>query len=358
MAILFLDSFDHYATDDLLMKWDASTDLTAFTIVNTTPRRSGSYYLKAQRNVTNNITYLQKNIVSTPIDTIIIGFGSYCSILPLTIPTSGLIGFYNSAEQLQFTVAILPNGSVAGYRGATNSGNLVGATPAGIISPATWQYIETKFTVAESPNGVFVVQVNGIEQYSISGVDTRGGTTAGVTHLRYYTQSTTASVFHAMDDLYILNNTPPNGDFLGDCRIDCLYPTADGTHHDFIPYNPPDNLLTNYECVDDANNINLETDYVEGSVVGDKDTYEISDMPLLDSVYGVAATICARKTDSGNRTIRGMVHIAGSEYFSSSIGIADTYDVYQRYWDVNPNGGGSWTYAVINAMEAGVEIES
>jgi hypothetical protein len=353
MAILFLDSFDHYASNDILMKWDIASNINSFTIVNTNPRRVGTHYLQILRSdVTWN--YLQKNFPST--DIIVIGFALFITELPESTPAYGLLMLRNASANTQFIVSVKSDGSIGGWAATSTGGTPVGSTPAGVISPNTWQYIEIKLTVANSPDGVFAVQVNGIEQCNVTGIDTQAHTTSGVTNIRFYMILNEALHFTNIDDLYILNDTPPNINFLGDCKIECLYPIANGALHQLTP----SGILTNYECVDDPNDINGDTDYVEGLTVGLMDTYDMTTLTEYTQIAGVAETLCAKKGDVATRTIRGIVRIGGTNHYSASIGIADTYDTYQLVWDQNPATvpPGTWTMAAINAMEVGVELES
>jgi len=160
-----------------------------------------------------------------------------------------------------------------------------------------------------------------------------------------------------IDDLFVMDTTGTvfNG-FMADRRIQTLIPNADGGVVDWAASSG-----TDVSCVDDALSAqNGDTDYIESSSPGQESRFALSNLPVSPaSVDAVMIKLCARKSDAGDRTVRGLVNSSSSEAVGSAVGLTTTYGWKSSgVFLTNPNGSVAWTESAVNALEAGVEVVS
>ena len=186
---------------------------------------------------------------------------------------------------------------------------------------------------------------------SDSGIDTQARPEPGIGIFSFSEWTTGTSKIH---DLYFLDwSTPPNDDFIGDCRIDCIYPNGAGYYQDFTPL-----ADTNPEMVDEKKLIDNDTTYNESRTVGDIDTYELEPVPAPTGTQIFAIQQCSsiKKTDAGIREFQQLLRVNGTDYKDVTKQLSDTYSVYMKPRDVNPDDDNAWEDADINALQSGIEI--
>lgn len=147
-----------------------------------------------------------------------------------------------------------------------------------------------------------------------------------------------------------------SGDFLGDCRVECLPPSGDVSKQW-----TPNSGVTNYTQVDEAS-ASL-TDYVASSTPGAKDVYSHSSV-LGDNIANIQAVrVCGvamggndftqtRKARlnliSNGSTVNGDFKKINTQTGNSLAVIAET----------NPNTGTAWTKTTVEAVQFGIELGS
>jgi hypothetical protein len=158
-----------------------------------------------------------------------------------------------------------------------------------------------------------------------------------------------------VDDYYACDiQGSTNNDFLGDVRVQAVFPNGNGNYSQLT--NDLGNMTNNYTHVDEADP-NDDTDYVESSNAGDKDTYTYQDLPTTTgTVYGVQVMTYAKKTDSGSRTIRNLARLSGTDADNGSdIALPSGYTYLPSIFETKP-GGGAWTITDVNNAEFGVKV--
>jgi len=366
MALVFMDSFDHYASGDVLKKWDYwggyvwGAIYIGVTVQNIPVRRSGTKYLFVgdqwvERDVVDVVTGLD-------IYTFVVGFACYyqqgCDNMNVYMMTSD--------RDTQIRINITSDGKVKIYRGST----LLEETPQDYVSPGTWFHIEAK-VVLDDTVGSYEVRLNEVTVLSGSGIDTQAYSGEGVAKIRL-SGGQYQSGYGAFDDFFFLDGNASddpanlNNDFLGDCRIDCIYPNAAGDYTDFTPYPS----APNYENVDDPHiteggDIDDDETYNESPTVGHKDIYNLESVEALGTpIYAAAQNSCMRKTDAGRRYVRQLIKVNGTDYLrdtglTNNDGewyLTDNYKVTQRPLDVNPDTELAWTESDLNSLQSGVQI--
>lgn len=262
--------------------------------------------------------------------------GDLTQVLPNDYTYSGLFTLTNMNCSIHVNLSI--TGYLRVYIGSTLFGSSIGIVPLN-----TWTYIEFNIK-ASNTVGIINIKINGTEDSNWTNIDTlSSGTLESFESLRLSTGCLSGKV--SFDDIYIDNST-----FHGDCKVELLLPNGAGNYTQFTP-----STGSNYTCVDEA--VPNDADYVEDSVVGDKDSYNFEALSSDNIIEGVQLNIRAEKTDAGSKEIRGFTRINSTDYNGNTLALSNTSYLYnKKIWEVNPNTSTAWTKTTIDAAEFGVEI--
>ena len=334
MALRFMDGFEHYSIPSQLpMKW---TSYNSSGINTMTGRRAGTTALRL------NYTADTVSLTLDPQSTWIMGFAFYM----FGNETTDLIRFYDPTDGIQLSINVGIDGTIRLYR----SSSTLLAQSTNALSMGTWNYIEIKFTIADS-GGLFEVRVNESVWVTFTG-DTKQSTSLS-TVSRFVLYGRTSDCGY--DDFYICDATgTANNDYLGDCRIDTIFPNGVGNIDDFIVQG----ATTNWEAVDETV-FDGDTSYNYSNTVSAKDTFAFTNVPAITgSIFGVQASIGARKDDAGGRVLRAVTRLSSTDYESSNIPLSTDYLFGRAIWEKNPNTSAAWAEADINGAEFGYKIQS
>ena len=333
MALRFLDSYDHYT--DIAQKYVLGHS-------NDSISSGGRFGNCLQASFRNAGPTLLVDAQSTWI----VGFAWKYSSPTLTAP----VMLFNDAGTNQSGLWIdSATGLLQAYRNNGTTFLGAGTIP---IALNTWTYIEVKITIHNS-TGVFVTRVNETTDINLSSIDTQQ--TANATSNQFQiVQGGSGNWAWWLDDLYICDGTGGvNDDFLGDVRIQAIFPNGNGNSSQLVGSDA--NSTDNYLLVDET--VPSTSDYVESSTPTDKDTYTYGNVtPTTGTVYGVQILPYAAKTDAGVRSIQAVARHSGTEEDTGTDMILSTsaqYFVDTR--DTKP-GGGSWSISDVNAAEFGVKV--
>jgi hypothetical protein len=342
MALLFLDSFDHYVTADFAEKWTTVTGAGGATNIHATDGRRSSPCLRSNQDVGGFPAGSAVSKTFAPADTTMItGFAckpdSVATDYPLFLigdNTNWHCGIYGAGA-----------GLLNVRRGDNYTGTVLGSTSAALPN-GVYTYVEIKFTIHDSA-GVVVIKFNEFTVLNLSGVDTRNATAAGWTRLGYGT----AGTMIRLDDLYVLDGSgpAPHNDFLGDCRVDARYPTAEGASSAWTPLSGTDNALMVDETAPDD-----DTTYNSTSTVGATDTLVVQDAPVPGAaLYGVQLCLSVKKSDAGTCAVAPVVRHSGTDYPGTAVNPTTSYAYVVAPYGTNPGTGAAWTEAGFNAAEFG-----
>lgn len=351
----FCESFDHYTwaagnppTGDLLEKWTSwsASGGGGTTFAAPVSGRNGN---GAQLSGNNIEVLLWKTIDDQ--STWIVGWawrknGTYSGNTPLFKLLDGA-----SAAQ----VSMYHDGTAFYlYRG---DGTTLLATYSAALSVNTWYYFEIKW-IGSQTVGTLEMRVNGQVVATFSG-DTcqQAGTTARTIVFGGDRTQTGTTI---IDDIYFCDGTDsgvsgaPNNDYLGDVRIEVLYPNGNGNSSQFV--GSDGNSTDNYLLVDETTP-NDATDYVQSNTVAEKDTYAMTNLAtVVGTVYGVQPVGNARKDLAGTRAFKQVVRSAGVEQDGAENFLGTSFLLYREEpFDGDPSGN-QWTISSINAMEAGAKV--
>lgn len=353
MSVLWMDSFDHYSSAQLAGKWDVRTH-PSLTIT------AGRFANGLQYSATTGtvIQQLEKVFGGTS-TTIFVGFAFTFTSYPLATAFM-LLG---EAGVTHLGLGLDSTGHLY-VKLAGNGATLL--TSATALNAGTWYYVELKVVVADSPGGSVQLRINAglTENQTVSAIDTRNAGTPVIDRIQVGQVLSLGSGFNLtwnIDDLYILNNvdqsiaqpgSPANNAFLGDIRVQALFPSGNGATSDLVGSdgNSVDNyLLVNETSPNTAN-------YVESAAVGNKDTYAYGNLTALSgTVYGVQVLPYAAKTDAGSRQIKTIARVGVTEQDGPAQTLSTTYQYLSDIRGADPTGS-AWTVASVNGAEFGVKV--
>jgi len=361
MALLFMDSFDHYVTADLLEKWTTETTTGGFStsgIVAAIGRRGSAAYRLSHNAGSGARTQSLQRFLTAGNNTLIVGFAlapmtAYSLLDPGTDPDSGACLLVARAATIaQSWIKINTDGTLSAMRAGTST--VIGTTSAPLASGG-YTYLEVLLTIHDTA-GAVVIRFNGAEVLNLSSVNTRGSASAvngwdaiRLGPIRNVGASGNAQEFR-IDDLYVLDGTgaAPTNAFLGDVRVDARYPTAPGATTGWTP-----SAGANWQCLDETAP-NDDTDYTSAPAAGLTDTFVVEDAPVAGAqLFGVQHCLSARKTDAGAATIAPVIRHSGVDYPGAGINPGTAYAYALQIAALNPGTGVPWTEAGFNAAEFG-----
>jgi hypothetical protein len=340
--LIFMDGFDHYTTADLTKKWNTA-GATA-TISSSTGRRSGGALVSSASSGTG---FLTKTITAGA--TFITGFSLSIAALPnASVSIFGLLDAGTNQCDLRVnldgTLSVTRNGT------ALTSGTSVFAMSVGVS-----YYIEFKVTISDSISASSCkVRINGADVITVAtGQDTKNTSNATASQVRLGTNNNISGGNWLFDDFYLCDSSgSTNNDFLGDVRIDTIYPTSDGNYSQFTCSTGS----SHFALVDESTP--NTSDYNDGAAVNDRDSYGMGNLAALTSqtVYGVQVNAAILKDDAGAKSAATFVRSSSTNGDGASTVLGTSQVYVSQVFETDPNGSIAWTEASVNAMEAGVKV--
>jgi len=338
MALRFMDSFDHIGSaGQLLYKWSSYGGNSPFW---------GSYGRFGTNGIKSgdNNTYWLKILDAQP--TWIIGFAGQ----PGSVGSNTPFAHIADGGTEQCYLYALNTGLVQLRRG---DGTVL-ATGTKVLTAGVYYHFEWKLTI-DNTTGASELRINGATDHSVSGIDTQNSANATADRFWLGENPVAAYMGWAFDDVHVCDGTgsAPYNNFLGECRVECLFPNGNGNSSQLVGSDA--NSTDNYLLVDETAP-NGDTDYVESSTVGNKDTYTYGNLtPTTGTVYAVQINPYAEKTDAGTRTIATIARVSATEVDSSDLTLGATYGGQSEIRTTKP-GGGSWSISDVNNAEFGVKV--
>ena len=339
MALLFTDSFDHYATADITRKWTSVGGSAAIGAVG--------------RNSTSGLTcnganrYVTKSFTAAA--TVIVGFAFKSSAITTTTGSGSFLQFYEGGT-LQVYFRFNGSGFIEALRG---NGTILG-TSGNALSSDTYYYLEFKVKFDDT-TGTIDIQLNGASTLALSGIDTNnGGTSTATSFLMGYANSGIgATPGYSFDDVYLANTSGSvNNDFLGPVRVVAVLPDGAGNSADFTP-----SAGSNYQNVDETSQ-DGDTTYNSETTPGDHDTYTFGALGVTGTVKGVQTNLMVRSDGAGAETVRPKIRIATTDYSGTTVGVTTSYADSLEIFETSPATATAWTVTEIDGAEFGIELVS
>lgn len=232
------------------------------------------------------------------------------------------------------------------------------ATSTNTLSVGEWNYIEIKFVIGNS--GSFEVRVNGSSEGWIPQTvgDIQNGATTTVNNICFCTYyDISASLDYCIDDLYVCNSSgATNNDFLGDVKVETLYPNANGNYSQWTGSDA--DQVDNYSLVNETVYTSDSAPYVTAETANTIDTYQFSNLSTITNVKGIQVNYVAKKDDAAEKTIREKCRVSGSDYNGTTQYLGTSYALYSEIRENNPATGSAWSVSDLESAEFGAEIVS
>lgn len=362
MALLFMDTFDHYSTTaDLSRKWTG--EMSGANQVAVSSTRAGALLYPgggqtAFQNSGGNNVGLYKTLPSA-YATGIVGVWVYFVSLPSSThhfiamgDTGGGLGIGNS----QITLGGDGAGKLIIYRGGSNgTAGTVLATSVNNLSTGVWYHIEMKVTI-NNATGAYEVRVNGTSVGWIpaaTGANTRNGTNNSFNEIHF--NQGTAGVSD-LKLVYVCDTTGTSAnDFLGVCRGVVLHTSSGGNYSQWTS-----STGANFWQVMDSYFIpDGDLSYNASATVNQIDTFNFQDLPSASGTIHAIQHVQQAKQDGGAaRSFAPVSRISATDYVATTKFLAGTYTFYMEPVSVSPATGVAWTVAELNAAEFGYKLIS
>lgn len=336
MALRIIESFTHFATNDMTKKWDYQDNME---IKDVDPRRAGSKYIE---NGPKFWTYdgIIRRRIGLIGPTVIVG-------IALKHYRAGEIRVsFMSGTTVNIYISVLESGDVRLTCGGVDVTSNTSPVPG-----HTWLYMQCKVYLHASA-GTYELKIGEDVVFSGADVDTLN-TVASVDEVRISLPGVYVENRAHVTDLYICDGEGiKNNDFLGDCRADVLNPNAPGDSAQLTP-----SAGANWENVDDPGDIDDDATHNQSQTIGHKDFYNLSSISALGKeIFGIAQNSCVRKTDAGFARIQQALKAGTTENLSSDIQLSDNYKVYQRILELNPDDDEDFEESDLNALQTGIKV--
>jgi hypothetical protein len=371
MALLFMDSFDHYAFADFTTKWTSFiggyNGTEASGIVATAGRRGGSA-VRFQTTGTSAGAVGGALLTLQPTSNkIVVGFAftSVSTFLAWAIANTGAEGNgfgtppcllnVRNAGVAQAWIRLNTDGTLSAMRPTSGSASVtIGPPTSASLVQAVYTYIEIAMTI-DATVGAVAIRFNGVTVMNQTGVNTVGFGTAlnAWNAIRIGPMGFTGALPNVeirYDDLYVLDGSgaAPWNTFLGDCRVEAMSPSGPGANTGWTP-----SAGANWQCVDDAAP-NGDADYTAAATAGLTDTFATQDLLAAGTtVYGVQHCLSAKKADAGAASLAPVIRHGGTDYPGAVLNPNTGYNVLMQIAQVNPGTSAQWTMADFNAAEFG-----
>lgn len=352
LQLLFLDSFDHYDTNHMILKWTAASGLQ----INSTAGRNGQgVYITSNGG-------MSKTVGSR---------GAFSVGFAIKINTGGGIGatiyqlsaLSNTGSLLQLaSLELGADGTFILWAGTNNK--VISNPKTFVYTAGVWMYVEVQFILngGDPMNVTGSLSVNGqllVNNASATGnVNTSGLLSqSALGNFHSFTGGAVVGTTY-IDDLYIADATgcPVAGSgggvtqgFYGDVKIGCIYPRADvvmnftpsggSTGYNLINERPPAS-----PCPDE------DATYIFDDNVGDNYNAAFDAVSsLIGQIPAVQFSIYARKDNEGSRALRWTAGLVSGTNL-------DDYWLGDNYHYHTIPLPGLWSATQINSTAFGVEL--
>ena len=233
------------------------------------------------------------------------------------------------------------------------------SSPVGSMSAGAWHFIEVKAVIAGASSTISA-QIDGglVIGPAVVNLGTTGVHFTGP-HSYWDGSSTwepTLGNFLYYDDMYFFDTSAaPNNDFVGDVRVETIYPNAAGTHNDWTPDSGSGWARVNEHS--SAPYPDGDTSYVRANTAGFQDSYNFNDLSIISgTIYTVQTNIYARKEDTALHKIDALVRSGGSDYLGPDHIVTSGYSDFTDMYEKDPATALAWTIAGVNAAEFGQKL--
>lgn len=342
MALIFMDGFDYFDRTQITRKWTAMSDSTQVAISSDTRTGVG----QSLRLDSFSATRFINKVLDTGISEAFVQFA-----LKVASGSAAEFLLLHSGGTAQLRVRFASTGTITILRNTTTLATYMGGVLTG------WNYFELKLKISNSITaGDVLVKMNSVEVLSLAGgTDTQNDSSSNLATIIQIQDSGTDSYW---DDFIFMDNVDDGtglNTLIGDHKIQTLYPNANGDENDFTATGDSEN----WQCADDPTVQDDDSTYTSSGTVGDKQLFGFNNLTgSIASIAAIAINTTARKDDAGARGVRPLLKTNSTEEEGNDIALGDSYSSQQQLYGENPITAAAWTATEINAIQAGLKIQS
>jgi len=363
-APLPFDSFDHYDTSQIFMKWTTPVNFAGIgynyqdkATINPTAGRCGTGALQ----VTSASEIVPGTGPSNVFAAISAGVEGVAFRLDAIDSRVHLIRLHSGGTEdaaNQFAVGVNTDGTLFAVRAADQAGGTLLGTSTFAVHDGVFYYLEVDYTI-DAGAGALLIYINDVLVLNLTGIDTDPVGSGSVNSVQLGRVLSGASTVITFDDYYGLDKTgpAPQNARLGDQKVAMRLPLAGsgsvagwtavpGTDHGNMVNQPvPDGDLT----------------YLSAQTPGLDETLLFPPLDVFSgTVYGVAVVPCVRKDDAGYKVLQALVRLAGINYASVETAVPSltSYAFFSLLYTLNPATSAAWDVATVNGMECGMTVNT
>lgn len=357
MALLFMDTFDHYNwSNDRLKKWtweNASGWNATASSAGALAYPGGG--ITIQPTAGGNNVFLVKTLPSNYATGIIGGWFYFSS----TMTTGDFIISFMDGASRQVSVCGDGAGRIIVARGGSggSAGTLL-ATSTNTLALGVWYHIEMKATI-HNTTGDYEVRVNGT---STGWIPAQGGTanTRNTANAYFNGMATPnlGSTSSRMDVkmMYVCDTSGSSANnFLGVCRGALIRPAAAGNYTQWTA-----NSGANFwQVADHFNYHDGDLSYNATSTANNIDSFVMEDLPAgTGTVHGIQTVMIAKQDGGAARSMAPLWRISGTDYVGTTVNLGASYAMYLQQYSVSPATSSAWTVSELNGAEGGYKLIS
>lgn len=343
MALLLVDGFDQDDATEYLW-WTPTAGISGTTSGDRWGASTPSRYHLAQ------LGSLRKSLPASGA-TAIVGFAGRASVNDFITPIVALYDGVGAGFE-QCSLIALDSGAVQVRR----STNLILATSApGLLRRGAFYYIEWKVTIANT-GGTTEVRINGKTVLTATSLDTQVTANATWNAIQFVPVIAFGTSQWRIGDVYVCDGSgsAPYNDFLGDVRVETLFPQTDavsaGSNAGLTP-----STGTDHGALVDETAANGDTDYNSTATAGNKDTYQYPAMASAGDILCVQPLLLARKTDAVPKTVAPVLRHSGTDYDGTTQSAGVLYSYLHQLYTQNPGTSVAFTTADVAALQVGMK---
>ncbi len=276
------------------------------------------------------------------------------AVKPSALVQGKFLGYYSGSTE-QVSLRLETDGNVSAFRGAT----LLGTSAVG-LQANTYSYLEF-YVKLSSSTGIARVRINEGTVLNLTGINTlgAGGLSAADNKFRFGGVANTMTMDY--DDLTVVtpsvSGTGQQADFLGNTRVLCQRPIANGSVQQWDTRPTPGG---NHLAAIDETTPNDSTDYIVDQNVGTTDLFTFDPLPVgTEGIFGVHVKARTRLGNLSFATLDVAMKHGGSTYYNSLPQFSSSSWFYQgRAYDTFPTTSTAITSGDIAADEFGLRLNS
>jgi hypothetical protein len=238
-------------------------------------------------------------------------------------------------------LALETTGKLAFYTG--NFASKVGET-SGAPSDLTWHHLEFRVKIADDPDGVLNLLVNGSEDSISFTGDTKPGADTGIDQTQLGNAYDVVTLY--WDDVVFHDTSGSrNNSWVGPARVWRLRPTSDST-----PLEWTTSGANHYGVLDE--DTPADADYIRSTANDDEDELGLTDLVDVGTIKAVVAHAWAyRGSEVDPQKLKLGLDLGGTDYDSAALTLGTSLGIVEKLWEEHPGTSNLFTEADVDAAK-------